>query len=392
MKTAVRILFCLCLTALLGFGSLVLYVRYGLSDRYIMTEGETLQLLRGSLIGQEVHEEAGGYRVDLVLPGGVTVKTVQVDVAERKMVIPSGAPFGVKMFTRGVIVVGLSDITSDGQRQNPARRAGLETGDVILEIDGESVNGNKMFGQRVAASHGEALQLLVQRDEALKEMTLVPVFSDTDNTWRAGVWVRDSSAGIGTMTYWDPTTGQFGGLGHAICDVDTGELMPLNNGQIVGVEITNVEKGKSGDPGELQGSFINDEVLGELTENTVTGIYGQTAGGDAEYLGSEGVMPVALRGEVHTGPACIRTTISGSRPKEYQIEIERVDDSNSTKNMVIRVTDPELLAATGGILQGMSGSPIIQDGKLVGAVTHVLVNDPTRGYGIFIENMLDAAE
>ena len=392
MKTAARILFCLCLTVLLGFGSLVLYLRYGLSDRYTLAEGETLQLLRGSLIGQEVREDGDGYCVDLVLPGGMTVKTVQVDVTERKMVMPSGAPFGVKMFTRGVIVVGLSDVTSGGQRQNPARRAGLETGDIILEIDGEAVNGNKMLGQRVAASHGEALHLLVQRDETLLEMSLVPVFSDTENTWRAGVWVRDSSAGIGTMTYWDPTTGQFGGLGHAICDVDTGELMPLNSGQIVGVEITNVEKGKSGDPGELQGSFINDEVLGELTDNTATGIYGQTAGGDAEYLCSQEPLPVALRTEVHTGPAAVFTTISGSQPKEYDINIERVDPSaSSTKNMVIRVTDPELLAQTGGILQGMSGSPIIQEGKLVGAVTHVFVTDPTRGYGIFIENMLDAA-
>ncbi|MBR5559290.1 MAG: SpoIVB peptidase [Oscillospiraceae bacterium] len=392
MKTAARILVCLMVVAAMGLGSLLLYLHYGVSDHYILWEGEELPLQGGSLIDRRVTQQQNGYSIELVLPGGIPAKTVQVDIDQRRMLVPSGAPFGVKMFTRGVIVVGFSDITANGQRQNPARKAGLEAGDVILEIDGEPVNGNRMLGQKVAASHGEPLQLLVQRDERQMMLPLFPVFADNDNTWRAGIWVRDSSAGIGTMTYWDPATGDFAGLGHPICDVDTGELMPLSNGQIVGVEITGLEKGECGDPGELQGSFINDELLGELTDNTETGIYGQVAGGDADYFGSAEALPVASAQEVQPGPAVIYTTISGSVPQQYSIEIEKVSSSShTTRNMVIHVTDPQLLTATGGILQGMSGSPIIQDSKLIGAVTHVLVNDPTRGYGIFIENMLDAA-
>ena len=393
MKTAARILICLVFTAAMGLGSLLLYVHCNVKDHYTLWEGETLNLPGGAVLEHKVTpREDSGYQVDLTLPGGVTVKTVEVEVAQRRMLVPSGAPFGVKMFTRGVIVVGLSDVVSEGQRQNPARKSGLETGDVILEIDGQPVNGNRMLGQRVAASHGKTLELLVQRDERRMTLSLTPVFADNDNVWRAGVWVRDSSAGIGTMTYWDPESGEFGGLGHPICDVDTGELMPLSNGQIVGVEITDLEKGVSGDPGELQGSFVNDAVLGELLQNTETGIYGQIAGGDADYLGQAGPIPAALASEVKAGPAAIYTTISGSTPQQYSIEIEKVSGSSSTtRNMVVHITDPQLLAAAGGILQGMSGSPIIQDGKLVGAVTHVFVNDPTRGYGIFIENMLDAA-
>ena len=241
----------------------------------------------------------------------------------------------------------------------------------------------------VAASHGKDLKLLVQRDEKQINLTLTPVFADNDSTWRAGVWVRDSSAGIGTMTYWDPQSGQFGGLGHAICDVDTGELMPLSNGQIVGVEITNLERGVSGDPGELQGSFVNDAVLGELLENTETGIYGQVAGGDADYLGDQSPIPAAAANEVKVGPAAILTTLSGSSPQQYTIEIEKVNGtSGSTRNMVLHITDRRLLTAAGGILQGMSGSPILQDGKLIGAVTHVFINSPQKGYGISISNMM----
>ncbi|MBP0962848.1 MAG: SpoIVB peptidase [Oscillospiraceae bacterium] len=392
MKTAARILACLIFAAALGLGSLLLYVHCNVDNHYTLWEGENLNLPGSAVLDRKVtYQQDDSYRVDLTLPGGVTVKSVEVDVEQRRMLVPSGAPFGVKMFTRGVVVVGLSDVVSEGQRKNPARKAGLETGDVILEIDGQPVNGNRMLGQRVAASHGKTLELLVQRDQKQMTLLLTPVFADSDNLWRAGVWVRDSSAGIGTMTYWDPQSGQFGGLGHPICDVDTGELMPLSNGQIVGVEITDLEKGESGDPGELQGSFVNDAVLGELLQNTETGIYGQIAGGDADYLGAAGPIPAALADEVTVGSASIYTTISGSTPQQYSIEIERVSTSSDTRNMVVHITDPQLLAATGGILQGMSGSPIIQDGKLVGAVTHVFVNDPTRGYGIFIENMLEAA-
>ena len=208
------------------------------------------------------------------------------------------------------------------------------------------------------------------------------------------MWVRDSSAGIGTLTYLDPESGIFAGLGHGVCDVDTGTLMPLYSGEAVNVAITGVTKGESGSPGELRGTFSQEAPIGTLVKNEATGIYGQMDGiPDILSQGGEPVA-VAMRQEVHTGKAMIRTTISGDTPVEYEISIERVSlsEQNPTRNMVIRITDPRLLSATGGIVQGMSGSPILQNGKLVGAVTHVLVNDPTRGYGILIENMLETAQ
>ena len=197
--------------------------------------------------------------------------------------------------------------------------------------------------------------------------------------------MRDSSAGIGTITYYDPQTAQFGGLGHPICDVDTGEIMPLLSGQVVKVVINDVVKGTSGDPGELKGSFASSKDSGTITSNDETGVFGTLYSNPSQNA----ALPVALKQEITEGAAKIYTTVSGTTPQEYDIEIEKIDisDTGKTKNMIIKVTDPNLLEKTGGIVQGMSGSPIIQNGKLVGAVTHVLVNDPQRGYGIFIENM-----
>ena len=221
-------------------------------------------------------------------------------------------------------------------------------------------------------------------------MQVVPVKAASDEVYRCGIWVRDSSAGIGTVTFYDPSTGVFGGLGHAVCDVDTGGVMPLAEGQVVPVSIHGVQKGEAGTPGELQGSFLTTLSCGELRKNTETGVYGVLNRNPA--AGREAI-PICLRQEVKEGPVQILTTISGTEPALYDAVIEKVSlgDHTPTKNLILRITDPELLSKTGGIVQGMSGSPILQDGKLAGAVTHVFVNDPTRGYGIFAENMLDAA-
>lgn len=211
--------------------------------------------------------------------------------------------------------------------------------------------------------------------------------SASGDGYKLGLWVRDSSAGIGTMTFYDPTTQVFGGLGHAITDVDTGEILPLGSGEIVSVDIEGAVKGQGGQPGELRGSFHTYDTIGSLEENRETGVFGVLTTPPEGGL----LLPVALRQEVHTGPAQIYTTIDGRTPQLFDIEIERVNltDANPTRNMVIRITDPELLTATGGIVQGQSGSPIVQDGRLVGAVTHVFINDPSRGYGIFAENMIE---
>ena len=373
--------------------AVALYTQATLPNQFYVVAGQTLSIrsslpittqpARDSLPGEAYDAPGNSYNVDLKLPGGIGVKQVQVQVVDRELVIPGGNPFGIKMFTEGVIVVGMSDISSGGKAQNPAREAGIRVGDIITSMDGRAVHTNEDVGQAVADSGGRPVAVALER--AGRELTfqLEPV-QGTDGVYRAGIWVRDSSAGIGTMTYYDPSTQVFAGLGHAICDVDTGEIMPLHSGEIVDVEITGVNPGASGAPGELRGSF-SGQATGELLVNSQVGIFGR---GQAPEDHAQ-LVPLAMSSEVQEGPATIYCTLEGQQAQEYDILIERISlaENNPTKNMVLQVTDPALLEKAGGIVQGMSGSPILQDGKLVGAVTHVFVNDPTRGYGIFAENM-----
>ncbi|HIT19751.1 MAG TPA: SpoIVB peptidase [Candidatus Fimivivens faecavium] len=380
------------IAAVFGFTA---YLQLILPDRYYVVQGESFSL--GGLFGLkaegfsqtmplEVYSRAGNsYQMQLTLPGGPVVKTISVQVVDRDMVIPGGRPFGIKMFTEGVMVVGMSDMDVSGQMQNPAKRAGIKAGDIILEMNGQKVSFNEDVGKIVSESNGQPVDVMVKRDDKVFHTSLQPISSPTDGVFRAGIWVRDSSAGIGTMTYYNPATGVFGGLGHAICDIDTGDIMPLASGEAVDVTITGVNRGSSGSPGELKGMFSGTSAIGSLILNGETGVFG-TCG--FSPIQAEPVE-LAVRSEVELGPATIYTTVNGKTPEAFSIVIEKIaaGDNNPTKNMVIRVTDPKLLEKTGGIVQGMSGSPILQNGRLVGAVTHVFVNDPTRGYGIFAENM-----
>lgn len=380
-----------------AFGA-VGYTGSTLSDHYSVFSGDTLSFGSTGLIGSVVTGSGsehtatsdGSYQVDVKLFGMVPVKKVSVDVVDRQTLVPCGTPFGVKMFTQGVLVVSMSDVETANGTVNPAKQAGIQVGDVITRIEGKQVNTNEQVSDMVEHSNGQPLKITAIHKNETYETTLTPVVSTSHTGYRAGIWVRDSSAGIGTLTFYSPETGVFGGLGHAICDVDTGEIMPLMTGEVVDVSINDVIKAKAGSPGELRGSFSSATDMGRLIQNSETGIYGVLF---EQYTGHE-AMPIALKQEVKEGDAEILATIDGDTPKKYSIKIEKVSfsDKAKTKNMVVKVTDSELLEKTGGIVQGMSGSPIIQDGHLVGAVTHVFVNDPTRGYGIFIENMLDGAQ
>ena len=376
-----------------------LYLQSTLPDRFLVTPGEELviqsdvNLQANPTVGNlplEVYSSAGNtYRADLTILGGIKVKTVTVQIVERQSVTPCGTPFGIKMFTDGVMVVGMSDVQTQDGRVNPAKDAGLRMGDLILTMNGQQVTSNSQVGEILSASDGKPITVVFRRGDQEQTVTLTPAYSKTDAGYKAGMWVRDSSAGIGTLTFYDDSNNVFAGLGHAICDADTGDIMPLLSGEIVNARITGVEKGASGDPGELKGMFVGEDPLGVLEYNGETGVYGTLN----RVPVSVNRMEVSYRQEVKEGEAKILTTIDGTTPQEYDIQIEKINfsDTNPTKNMVIRITDPDLLEKTGGIVQGMSGSPIIQDGRLVGAVTHVFVNDPTRGYGIFAENMLNTA-
>ncbi len=323
--------------------------------------------------------------VSLKLFGVIPIKDVKVTSIDRPLLIPGGTPFGIKMLTKGVVVIGLADIDGKNGAISPSKEAGLKVGDIILSVDGQIVESNQDIARVIEKTDGKTVDIVLQRDEREMELEISPVFSTAGQCYKAGIWVRDSSAGIGTVTYFDPATSAFGSLGHPVCDVDTGEILPLDTGEVVPVAIGDVIKAQSGVPGELSGSFISESPIGMLMKNTQTGLFGTLNFCPSAY----DQIPMALRQEVKIGPATIYTTISGTSPCEYNILIEKIDlnDDTITKNIVIKVTDPKLLAATGGIVQGMSGSPIIQNGKLIGAVTHVFVKDPTKGYGIFCENM-----
>ena len=328
----------------------------------------------------------GSYRTTLALGGWLPVKTVRTVVTDRTEVIVCGMPFGVKMFSEGALVVGFSNIEQDGTMVSPAKAAGLRLGDRVICIGETATENNDAVKDALEAAAGP-VEVIYIRDGEQRQTTLTPVWDEASSQWRAGMWVRDSSAGVGTLTFADPERGVFAGLGHPISDSDTGESIALRSGEIVPCEITGCSKGTAGSPGELKGRFLSAHAIGSIRINGENGVYGTTR---TRFAGRQ--MPVAFAQEVETGEAEIWTTVEGETPRAYRVTIEKINDADPRRNMVIRVTDKELLAATGGIVQGMSGSPIVQNGRLVGAVTHVLVNDPTRGYGIFAQTMLRQAE
>lgn len=350
-----------------------------LPDRYYLAKGSRFSLGDSSLIQTNsndgyplsVYSSTGNtFRMDLKLLGLINIKPVSVQVVDRRVVALCGTPFGIKMVTDGVMVVGTGAVTDCNSRAvSPAQTAGIQEGDIILSINGEKISSKKQLTKLVESSAGQPLSLVVRRGEQLTSLHLSPVRSSLDNSYHLGLWVRDSSAGIGTMTFYDPNNGCFAGLGHAICDVDTGQLMPLSQGEIVGASIIGVHAGKSGSPGQLQGAFVANRSIGSLYTNSYNGVYGRLLSQPVDAQ----TIPMAQCQEVRQGPVKILTTVSGQKPQLFDACIEKLSLSQDepTKNMVLRITDPDLLELSGGIVQGMSGSPIIQDGMLVGAVTHV---------------------
>ena len=308
----------------------------------------------------------------------------------RPMLVPMGQAIGIKLFSDGVLVVGLSPIETEQGALCPGRACGLKEGDVITGVNGRQVDTIEEVQRAVAADSGGELTIRAMRGKKSLQLTAAPV-QNKEGEYQLGVWLRDSMAGIGTMTFYDPESGAFGALGHGVNDVDTSILMPMESGAIMAAEVSGVERGVSGTPGALQGDFDMSGDLGTLRANTPQGVFG-TIGSKTFAQGRE-QLPAAKPSEVRTGEAFILSNIRGKQVERFSVEITKINpDSDGDRNLMLRVTDPRLLEATGGIVQGMSGSPILQNGKLIGAVTHVLINSPEKGYGIFIENMLEAAE
>lgn len=321
---------------------------------------------------------------------GIPLRKVEVQVSPEKRLIPGGDAVGVAMRTAGVLVVGVSDVA---QGKSPAQAGGLRPGDVLTAVDGVAVTGAEQLSELIARRGPRPVAVDFLRDGVSMRTTMIPQLDEATGTARMGAWVRDSTAGVGTLSFYDPQSGRYGALGHAITDGDTGAILSVGEGQLLRATVVAVQKGQKGAPGELKGSFLREaQVLGDIRRNSALGIYGLLDEPAASPLYPDG-LPIGLQDEIIPGPAQILSTVDAAGVRAYDVEILRVNrhTASKQKSMLLRVTDPALLEKTGGIVQGMSGSPIIQGGKIIGAVTHVLVNDPTRGYGIFIEHMLDAA-
>ncbi len=328
--------------------------------------------------------------------GNFPVKKVNVNVLPEIKVIPGGQSIGVKLNTDGVLVVGHHLVETEDGEQSPGEIAGIKVGDMITKINGESIDKMNQVSSFVqdAGEKGKALQIEVKREDKVLQKELIPLKAKDEDSYRLGLYIRDSAAGVGTLTFYDPKSKKYGALGHVISDVDTQKPIVVHDGQIIRSSVTSIEKGSNGDPGEKLASFSDErQVLGNISKNSSFGIFGELTTNKLKNNIMDKEMPIAVSSQVKEGPAKILTVVEGEDVKEFDIEIVSSVPQKfpATKGLVIKVTDPKLLEATGGIVQGMSGSPIIQDGKVVGAVTHVFVNDPTSGYGCHIEWMLEEA-
>ena len=336
--------------------------------------------------------KTGKYNINLKLFGLFDFKNISLDVIETVELIPCGLPIGIYVETDGILVLGSGRITGeDGLNYEPINNK-LKSGDYILKINGEEVEDKEDLIEEIQESEGKDLRLLIRRNDEEITVRITPVKA-TDGKYKIGAWIRDNTQGIGTLTF-TSTNGHFGALGHGITDIDTGLLMEIKDGTVYAADIMSIIKGKEGEPGELIGMIrqSNKHKIGRIKNNTLQGIFG-TIDGNYQWLLNEKPLEIGLKQEVQKGPAKILCTVQ-DKVEEYDIMIENVDISNSnqSKGIVIRITDERLLDITGGIVQGMSGSPIIQNNKIIGAVTHVFIQDSTKGYGTFIENMVNNIE
>ena len=399
-KRKYRIFLCCCLVvAFVGMGFLIYETaKEDVPDEIHVYANQQInweEVFHNPLIRYDSSVEAsrnGSYRVECRLLGMIPLKTVKVSLAEEQEVYVGGSTVGIYMETKGVLVIDSGEIRDmDGISRTPAEHI-IQPGDYIRSVDGEELENKKQLIGLVSKNQGEPMEMEVMRRNEMITLALTPVRTE-DGTYKLGIWVRDNIQGIGTLTF-TTQEGEFAALGHGISDVDTGERLEISKGELYEAKILSVQKGAVGSPGELRGviDYEDSRVLGQIEKNNANGISGTLKKEKQSDFKGE-LYPIGLKQEIQTGTAIILCDV-GEGIQEYEIEITEIhwNAKDSNKSFVIHAVDERLQELTGGIVQGMSGSPVIQNGRLVGAVTHVLVNDPIRGYGIFIENMLDAAE
>ncbi len=352
------------------------------------SENNALEVLANT--GTKVTHCVGREKLSVSLFNKFNLKDIDVSILPKTTVIPVGNIAGVKLYTNGVLVVGMSEIEGeDSKTYKPYENTGIEEGDTIIKVNNNLVSSTDELIEKVNMSKGQKIEIEYMHDEETKECSITPV-KTSEEEYKLGLWVRDSAAGVGTVTFYEPSTQSFGALGHGITDIDTGDLLNIASGEFVTAKILNIKKGENGNPGKIQGTVEEQETIGEITKNTEFGIYGKIQDLSSLNIDTSKEMEVAMREEIELGKATILCSLDNQTVKEYEIEITKIyrDNNYNNKSMEIKVTDEELIEKTGGIIQGMSGSPIIQNGKFIGAVTHVLVNSSTEGYAIFGDLML----
>lgn len=339
-------------------------------------------------------QTVGTETVSLNLFNTIPIKDITVSVLPKTTVIPVGNIAGLKLYTSGVLVVGMSEIEGkDNKRYKPYENTGIEEGDTIIEINEKSIASTDDLMKKVNQSNGQNLQIKYIHDEQTKQCSIKPV-ETSSREYKLGLWVRDSAAGVGTVTFYEPSSKTFAALGHGITDIDTEELINIASGEFVTTRILNITKGEKGNPGKVQGTVDNQKNIGNIYKNSKFGIYGKVDNLSSLNIDTSKEMEVALRNEIQVGKAKILCSLDNQKVEEFDIEIQKIYTENNydNKSMQIKVTDSRLLEKTGGIIQGMSGSPIIQNGKFVGAITHVLVNNPEEGYAVFGDIMIKQAK
>lgn len=368
-------------------------------DDIILMQGESLNIntvlgiklkdaqamQASSNLNNSIMTKTGKKNLKLDLFNFLPVKDVTVSILPKTTVIPIGKTIGMKLYTEGVLVVGMSEI----EGKKPYAKSGIEAGDKIIEIDSEHIDNTDELIECVNKSNGREINIKYVSDNEEKMTTIEPVKTQ-NNEYKLGLWVRDAAAGVGTLTFYEPSTGEFGALGHGINDVDTNELIDIANGELVTTNIIDIVKGVDGVPGEIRGSIDSGKTIGTIYKNTGFGIYGNISSINRLNINKSNEMEVANRNEIKLGKAQIMCELENEIVDTYDIEIQKIflDNNQDNKSMLIKITDKDLIEKTGGIIQGMSGAPIIQNGKFIGAVTHVLVNDSKVGYGIFGDLMI----
>ena len=373
-----------------------------LPSNYIIMQGENLRLYTllgirlieessyqtlqtSSTLEQEKINKIGKVSFRLNLFNLIPLKNIDVNVIPKTTVVPMGNAIGMKLYTAGVLVVGMSEI----EGKKPYENSGIKEGDRIIQINQNQIDNTDDLMKAVNKSDGNNISIKYVRDEKTITTSIKPL-KNSSNEYKIGLWVRDAAAGVGTLTFYEPTTGSFAALGHGIVDVDTGGILNIANGELVTSKLISIQKGEKNNPGEIKGSIDSGVTIGEIEKNTNFGVFGLVSNRGNLDLKKSKEYDVALRSEIKTGEAEIICELEEGKKETYKIEIEKIYTSNNydNKSMLIKITDERLLEKTGGIIQGMSGAPIIQNGKFIGAITNVLVSDPMTGYAIFGDLMI----